>query len=44
MNRGEYTTEIYDLLWFCEQYNAGKKVLDCGAGGSYPKLFLFDEV
>ncbi len=41
MNRGEYTTEIYDLLYFCEQYSVGKKVLDCGAGGSYPKLAFF---
>lgn len=43
MNRGEYTTEIYDLLYFCEKYKAGKKVLDCGAGGSYPKLTLFGD-
>lgn len=41
MNRGEYTTEILDLLYFCEQYPSGKKVLDCGAGGLYPKLAFF---
>jgi len=41
MNRGEYTTEIYDLLYFCNEYKAGRKVLDCGAGGNYPKLALF---
>ncbi|MEJ2251441.1 MAG: class I SAM-dependent methyltransferase [Candidatus Lokiarchaeota archaeon] len=41
MNRGKYTTEIYDLLYYCEQYKSGKKVLDCGAGGAYPKLALF---
>ena len=41
MNRGEYTTEILDLLYFCEQYPGGKKVLDCGAGGRYPKLAFF---
>jgi ubiquinone/menaquinone biosynthesis C-methylase UbiE len=41
MNRGEYTTEIYDLLYFCDKYNVGKEVLDCGAGGNYPKLAYF---
>ncbi|WP_371805932.1 class I SAM-dependent methyltransferase [Candidatus Lokiarchaeum ossiferum] len=43
MNRKQYTTELIDLLYFCEQYSAGKKVLDCGAGGSYPKLALFGD-
>ena len=40
MNRNKYTTEIYDFLWFLKQKKIGKKILDCGAGGRYPKLAL----
>lgn len=43
MNRGEYTTEILDLLYFCDQNSVGRKVLDCGAGGNYPKLAFFGD-
>ncbi len=40
MNRGEYTTEIYDFLYLMKRYGTGMKVLDCGAGGKYPKMAI----
>ena len=43
MNRNEFTTEIYDFLWFLKQKEVGNKILDCGAGGRYPKLGLLEK-
>lgn len=32
---------IYTFLKYCNQSSLEKKVLDCGAGGAYPPLYIF---
>ncbi|MFW9903257.1 MAG: methyltransferase domain-containing protein [Candidatus Thorarchaeota archaeon] len=34
-------TPLYEFLRYCNNSNLKKKVLDCGAGGSQPPLYLF---
>lgn len=36
-------TPLYNFLKYCNASNLERKVLDCGAGGSNPPLFLFFE-
>lgn len=43
MNRGEYTSEILDFIWYLNKYEIGPRILDCGAGGKYPKMFLLQQ-
>lgn len=38
-----YQSNVYMFLYLCEYYNVGKSVLDCGAGGPMPPLFIFSE-
>lgn len=38
MNRGDYTSEIMDFIWFLNENKITGKILDCGAGGRHPKL------
>jgi ubiquinone/menaquinone biosynthesis C-methylase UbiE len=36
-------TPLYRFLWYCNNNELEKKVLDCGAGGANPPLSIFSE-
>ncbi len=38
-----WQSKVYMFLYMCEYYNVDKTVLDCGAGGHRPPLYLFHE-
>lgn len=43
MNPAQKVAPLNTFLWYCNQSPLEKTVLDCGAGGSCPPLFLFYE-
>ena len=36
-------TSLYRFLWYCNQVKLPKLVLDCGAGGKLPPLYVFHQ-
>lgn len=36
-------TQLYKYLWYCNQENLEKNILDCGAAGKKPPLVMFYE-
>lgn len=38
LNRDAYTSEILNFIWFLKKNKITHNILDCGAGGRYPKL------
>lgn len=43
MNYSIKQTQLYKFLNYCNERNLDKVVLDCGAGGDYPPLYIFAE-
>ena len=41
MNREIYPSALYTFLKFMRENSGGKRILDCGAGGHFPKISLF---
>ncbi|MFX1281551.1 MAG: class I SAM-dependent methyltransferase [Promethearchaeota archaeon] len=38
-----YPPSLYNFLWYIRSNSIGNRILDCGAGGSDPKLAFFKE-
>ncbi|WP_143315546.1 class I SAM-dependent methyltransferase [Clostridium sp. HBUAS56017] len=36
-------TQLYKFLNYCNEYNLEKTILDCGAGGANPPLYIFEK-
>ncbi|MDS0528492.1 class I SAM-dependent methyltransferase [Clostridium sp. SHJSY1] len=43
MNFSIKQTQLYKFLNYCNEYNFEKTVLDCGAGGDNPPLYIFEK-
>lgn len=43
MNFSIKQTQLYKFLNYCNEYKLERSVLDCGAGGDNPPLYIFEE-